>query len=214
MNPKEILKGIREFFNAPAVIAPVVNAAPAPEPAPAPAAKPYKLQDGTEIAIAQAGEVPAVGDAVTIGGAPAPEGVHTLEDGATITVDAAGIISAYTPAAPVTNDLTQAPAPVVPVAAPVVQPVAQYEEQFAAQTSAITELREKIAAQEQVIAKYNTTINSLFDLCEKLAETPSAEPATLTGAKKAKFDGFADKKEKSLERFANQLKDKKHLINS
>jgi hypothetical protein len=73
-------------------------------------------------------------------------------------------------------------------------------------------LRDKIAEQEQVIAKYNTTINSLFDLCEKLAETPSAEPATLTGFKKAKFDS-ASKKEERVLRIAEAIAENKKNIN-
>lgn len=110
MNAKEILESIKTTFFA-----------PAPAPAPAPAAPvveaaapvttgiPYKLQDGTEISITQAGEIPAVGDAVSVGGAPAPEGVLTLEDGSTISVDASGVIAQVSAAPPVTNDLAQAP---------------------------------------------------------------------------------------------------------
>lgn len=254
MSPKEILKGIRDFFNAP--VAPAAAAAPAPTPAPA---KTYKLSDGTEVSIAQAGETPAVGDAVTVNGAPAPAGVHTLEDGATITVDEAGKISAYTPAAPVTNDLNQNQAPAAQPAPAVIAPTAQFAastpeelqtlvasfangtpEERIAKLEVVCkalmeqcmgyELREaeRKMATEQAIEIYKTdlktaqaslekhekTITGLFDLCEKLAEIPTADPATVTEGRKQKFDGFAEKKEKSLERFAQTFKDKKHLINS
>lgn len=48
----------------------------------------YKLADGTEIAIS----LLETGGEVTVNGAPAPAGDHTLEDGTVITVDEAGII--------------------------------------------------------------------------------------------------------------------------
>lgn len=92
-------------------------AAAAPPAAPAtPSAKTYKLQDGvTEISISQAGELPAAGDMVTIGGAPAPANTYTLADGATITVDATGMITTYTAAAAPPAPPAPAPAPPQPV---------------------------------------------------------------------------------------------------
>lgn len=114
MTAIEMLKKVQAAFNnitAPgAPVAPAAAAVPPAAPA-APAPKVYKLKEGGEISIAQAGDVPAVGDAVIVNGAPATDGaIFTLEDGSTITVDAAGKISAIAPAAPVTNDLTSAPA--------------------------------------------------------------------------------------------------------
>jgi hypothetical protein len=110
MTAKEIFLKIKAAFDMPMP--------PAPAPAPAvpvtPIAKTYKLQDGTEISITQAGDIPAAGDTVTIGGAPAPANTYTLADGSTITVDATGMITVYTAmAAPPAAQ--PAPAPVVPV---------------------------------------------------------------------------------------------------
>jgi hypothetical protein len=126
MTAKEFFSKIKEDFKA-RFDAPVPPpAAPPVPPAPAaPVAKTYKLLDGTEISITQAGEMPAVGDTVMIGGVPAPEGPYTLEDGATITVGPAGAITLYTamaappPPAP--------PAPIVPA-----QPVTLSAEEVAA----------------------------------------------------------------------------------
>jgi hypothetical protein len=203
MNALETLKAIKDKFFAPAPV--VVPAAPAeaaaPAPAPAPAAKTYKLQDGTEIAIAQAGETPAVGDAVTVAGAPAPAGVHTLEDGATITVDEAGVITAYTPAAPVTNDMSTAPAPVAvaPVIAPTPTLMEDHSEKFSAIDAEITKLH-------AVIAKYEEVTKGLFELMEQVVSAPTADPATLTGEKKERFVRYSEKHEQSLNKFSKALK--------
>lgn len=114
---KEIWEGIKAQFNTPPPAAPATPPAAPPAQAPgAMAAKTYKLQDGvTEISISQAGDIPAVGDMVTINGAAAPGGTHVLADGSSITVDATGAITVYTaaPAAP----------PATPPAAPPAQPV-------------------------------------------------------------------------------------------
>lgn len=178
-----MLEKVKAIFNAPApVVEPVVpveNAAPAPTPV-----KNYKTVDGAEVSIAQVGEVPAVGEAVTINGAPAAEGVLTLEDGATITIDAAGNIAAYTPAAPVTNDLTQTTAPAAAPAPPVMQPIAM---------EAIDDINKKIDEYTQTIARHEATIKGLFELCEKLSEVPTAEPVTLPEPQKDRFSKREDK---------------------
>jgi hypothetical protein len=210
MNALETLKAIKDKFFAPAPV--VVPAAPAeaaaPAPAPAPAAKTYKLQDGTEIAIAQAGETPAVGDAVTVAGAPAPAGVHTLEDGATITVDEAGVITAYTPAAPVTNDMSTAPAPVAvaPVIAPTPTLMEDHSEKFSAIDIELVKVYNLITAQQNIIAKYEETIKGLFEIVEQVVTTPTADPATLTGEKKERFVRYSEKHEQSLNKFSKALK--------
>jgi hypothetical protein len=113
MNAKELLLKVKAIFNGTTPVQPAPAPAPAPQPG-AMTAKTYKLQDGTEINIAQAGELPAAGDMVTIAGAPAAANTYTLEDGAVIVVDATGMITTYTPAAP-------APAPAPTPAPP--QPV-------------------------------------------------------------------------------------------
>ena len=127
MTLKERFLKIKAAFDGTPPAAPAQPAAaaapPAAPPAPptAPAGKTYKLQDGTEISISQAGDLPAAGDMVTINGAPAPANTYTLSDGATITVDATGAITAYMPAA-------APPAPAPPPAAPP-QPVTLSAEQ-------------------------------------------------------------------------------------
>jgi hypothetical protein len=163
MTAIEMLKKVQAAFNnitAPG--APVAPAAAAVPPA-APAPKVYKLKDGGEISIAQAGDVPAVGDAVIVNGAPATDGaIFTLEDGSTITVDAAGKISAIAPAAPVTNDLSTVP-PVVP-AAPAVLPI-----QAAASTpEEIKALVESFASSgtvDEQIAKLQVVCRALMEQC-------------------------------------------------
>jgi hypothetical protein len=225
--------------------------APAPVPTPAPAAmaaKVYKTKEGVEISIAQAGELPATGDMVTIAGAPATEGTLLLEDGSTITVDATGAITVYT-AAP-------APAPAAPPAPPqpvtltaqadplTAESVAAMYAKFATGTpeerlanlevmvkslmesnygwkiregnenQAIQVYKDTIAPaaaapvvsieqmnsafakadeQAKVIARHEETIKGTLDLVEQLVELPTADPATLTGHKKEKFERQNDK---------------------
>lgn len=127
MKLKELIKQIKAVFELPA------NTATDPAnqvPADTSNATVYTLQDGTQIAIQQAGDVPAPGDTVTVSGAPAPEGILTLQDGSTITCDANGVITLYTPVGgdPITTvvpaaDATAKP-PAVPAAVPVKTPVA------------------------------------------------------------------------------------------
>jgi hypothetical protein len=166
MTAKEILEKVKATFNtlvtpqAPTV--PAAAAVPPAAPA-APAPKVYKLKDGGEISIAQAAEIPAVGDAVMVNGAPATSGaIFTLEDGSTITVDAAGKISAIAPAAPVTNDLSNAPA--ASVAPTVIAPTAM----AASTPEEIKALVESFASSgtvDEQIAKLQVVCRALMEQC-------------------------------------------------
>lgn len=127
MTLKERYLKIKAAFDGTPPIAPATPPAAAAPPPPAAtpaagalAAKTYKLKDGvTEISINQAGELPAVGDMVTINGAPAPAGTHVLEDDSTITVDATGAITAYTAAPVATPPSPPPPSPPPPPAQPI-----------------------------------------------------------------------------------------------
>jgi hypothetical protein len=249
MTAKEILLKIKAAFEGP--IAP-------PAAPPAPTAKTYKLQDGvTEISITQAGETPAIGDTVMIGGAPAPANTYALQDGATIVVDAAGVITAYTAAmaAPPTPAPAPVPVPAVPVTLSAedframlakfaigsteermgnmetmlkalmecnfgyeirkgqeAAAIEAYKESLAPLQTAVTEMTsqlkastDKIAEQQTIITKYGETITGLFELCEKLTELPTAEPVTLTGGKKEKFENQT-KKEDRIAKMAESVK--------
>lgn len=181
MTAKEILADlklkVKDFFDFPPAAAPAAPAAPASTSVPAPVV--YTLADGTQIAIAQAGATPAVGDTVTIAGVPAPEGVLTLTDGALITVDATGTITQYTPVAPAAAATPPAPAPqpAVPVTQAAMAEIIQkfavgdpeqrlsnleivckalMESEFGYQISA----NERIAATNDAIAIYETTLKN------------------------------------------------------
>jgi hypothetical protein len=256
MTAKEILAKVKAVF--------VGEQMPPTAPAPtAPTAKSYKTTEGTEISVTQAGELPAPGDAVTINGAPAPEGILTLEGGATITVDAAGIVTAYTPAVamaapPVPPAPPAPPTPVTLSAEP--KPLTAEEvnvmlarfatgtpeeritnletmvkalmecnfgweirkgqEQTAIQTykdtlagtqtqvaQAATQMASQkttIDEQATTIARHEKTIEGLFELVEKLTELPTAEPVTLSGAKKEKFDN-QNKREERIQKMAEAM---------
>lgn len=162
MTAKEILAKVVAVFNAP--IAPAVPVAPvaAAEPAPVvPVGKPYKTKDGVELSIVQAGEIIGMGDTVTIAGAPATEGEYELEDGSKVTVDAAGAVTAFAPAEPVTTDLSTVPAvPAIP--APVV-PIAAAEhtpEQFPAMVASFA-----TGTPEERIANLERVAKALMENC-------------------------------------------------
>ena len=254
MDKKELLKKIKAAFLGEII-------PPAPPVPPTPTAKLYKLQDGTEISITQAGDVPAAGDTVTIGGIPAPANTYTLDNGAVIVVDATGVITTYTAmaAAPPT------PPPVPPAPA---QPVTLSAEEFQAmvakfatgsteerianleimtkalmecnfgyeirkgqEAQAIEAYKESLAplqtsleaatakfetankiveTQQQTILKHEETIKGLFDLVEKLVELPTADPITLTGRQKEKFDKQSARDER-LAKIAEAVKKQKAL---
>lgn len=253
MTAKEIFLKIKAAFDGPAPIP-----APAPVPAPTPTAKTYKLQDGvTEISITQAGETPAVGDTVMIGGAPAPANTYTLQDGASIVVDATGLITAYTAA--MAAPPPPAPAPVPAPAQPITlsaeevaamyakfatgtpeervanlevmvkalmecnfgyqirqgqeaQAIQTYKDSLAAMqttvetaTAQMQSAFEKVESQQAIITKHEETIKGLFELVEKLVELPTADPVTLTGGKKEKFE-TQNKKEERIAKMAEAVK--------
>lgn len=145
---KELYDKVKAIFDG----SPAPAAAPAAVTAPAPTV--YTLADGTQIAIAQAGATPAIGDTVTIAGVPAPEGTLTLTDGSSITVDATGTITACTPVTPA----AAAPAMAAPVAAPApVLPVTQ---------SAMSEIVQKFA-----VGDPEQRLTNLEIVCKALMES-------------------------------------------
>jgi hypothetical protein len=135
-------------------------AAPAPAPVAAEAVK-AKLKDGTEISVSEL----VAGGVVMIGDAPAPVGEHELEDGTKITVGEGGVITAVTPgvAAP--------PADYTKEFAAVNEKFAGYEQRFAAYET-------KFQEQAQAIAKAQAINEQLFAIVQKLAEAPTADPAS------------------------------------
>lgn len=195
MDHKSILAGIKAIFNAP-----VVPAAPALNPVPVVPAAPavlagtvFKLKDGSEISIAikdpAVTTAPSVGDMVSIGGAPAPEGVYELEDGTSLTTDATGAITIIVEPMPATQPEFTAP-PVktleeritaleIKTAAPAAMEAVEL--QMSAQSAKLDEANAKIEKQNQVITQ-------LFELCEKLCNEPMTTPATLTGSAKDAFE--------------------------
>lgn len=200
MTAKEILQKVKAIFNEVPIVAaaPVVPAAP-----PAPVGTTYKLGDGTEISIVQAGEAPAAGDVVSIGGVPAPAGELVLEDGSTVVVGEAGVISEVKPVEPVTTEI-----PVAQAAPTVEERLAKIEEALAKLTAPVMPTGLATEAQLQAatekIEKQDKVIEGLFELAEKLAETPTAEPKTLNGNKKGQFERTLAK-EKRIEGIAGAI---------
>lgn len=256
MTPKELLAKVKAVFADPA--APTSEVAPTDTGA---TGTVYTLQDGSQISIVQAGDLPAVGDMVSVAGVPAPAGVLTLQDGSMITCDATGAITAYTPAGgPITTDVPAASAAAPPAAAApattapakAATPVTPaqmadmmnkfatgtpeerltnielickalmqsefgwqiLEQQRLADTNAaiaiyknnLTAATAKFEAQDAVIKKQDGQLRGLFELVEKIVELPTANPVTLTGNKKEKFEKSQAKEDK-FQAIADALKE-------
>lgn len=63
----------------------------------------------------------------------------------------------------------------------------------------------KAEEQATIITRHEETIKALLELTQQLVEVPTAEPVTLTGAKKERFDR-AEKREQKYESIAAALK--------
>lgn len=100
MTPREILAKIKAVFAEETPAATTDTTA-------TPTSKTYKLSDGTEIVINQAGDVPAIGDSVVVAGATATAGELTLEDNSILVVDATGVITEIKPPDPVTTNMPE-----------------------------------------------------------------------------------------------------------
>lgn len=147
------------FNNQPAPAAPVAPVAAAATTA--------KLKDGTEVSISAL----EVGGTVMIGDAPAPAGEHELEDGSKVTVGEGGVITALAPA-----EMPE-------------EPATDYNKEFAAVNEKLSGYEQRFATYEQKFADYETRIQKaqamnekLFAIVEKLAEAPTADPASTSGS--------------------------------
>ena len=155
MNTKEILEKLKLTFNE-LVKSAEVPAMPAPETAPE-MVEPIKakLKDGTEVEITELG----VGGVVTISGQPAPAGDHILEDGTVITVGENGVITALTPVAPMTEDMS-----------------AKFSAFESATNQKFSAYEAKFADYEARLGKATKVIEGLLSLTQTLAEQPTGTP--------------------------------------
>lgn len=206
---EKIAQILKDAFDVAPVItpaAPAVLAAPVVPPA---APVPYTLADGTAILIAQAGQVPAVGDMVTNADGSIPvAGVLTLQDGSTLTVDASGAITEVGAAVPVTTDLAGAP------------PVPTLEERITAIENAIAKavqparMAEVTKEEFEAVKKENEKLTKVFKeltgVVAEIGSTPTAEPETLTGNRKDRYDRQTAKDEK-LAKYADLISKNKAL---
>lgn len=200
---KSMLQKIKAFFEMPvAPVAPVVELEE----------KLYKLKDGTDISIKQKGEAPAVNDIVLVAGMPALDGDHELEDGTKVTT-VSGVISAIVMPEPVT---------VAPEELAVDTPKEKtVEERLSAIESALevmktysvpapvipTGLATEIQLSEvnAKLAKQDEVIKMQFELLEQIVATSTADPVTLTGNKKDRFDKLQTREDK-FKAMADNLK--------
>ena len=67
---------------------------------------------------------------------------------------------------------------------------------MAALDQSVAAYKASAATSTAQMARQGEVINGLFELVEKLASAPSADPITLTGAKKVKFDRLQKKEDK------------------
>jgi Ethanolamine utilization protein EutJ (predicted chaperonin) len=152
-NSKDIITGIKKLLFGEEV--PAAPVAPAPvAPAEEKMEKEYTLEDGVTIVSIDKLEV---GGTVTLSGAPAPDAVHTLQDGTKITT-AAGIITEVKPVEVLAEEPQAAEETAYKVPA-----------EMAAQLSRIEKL-------EAALAKQSEAFSKLFPLIEKMAEVEVEAP--------------------------------------
>jgi len=148
-NSKDIITGIKKLLFGEM---PTETVAPAPvAPAEEKMEKEYTLEDGVTIVSIDKLEV---GGTVTLSGSPAPDAVHTLQDGTKVTT-VAGIITEVKPI----EVLAEEP---------------QKAEEVAYKMP--TEMAARIEKLEAALAKQSDAFAQLFPLIEKMAEVEVEAP--------------------------------------
>lgn len=150
-------------------VAPAQNAAPVASASPTTT----KLKDGTEVSYTEL----AIGGVLMAGIAPCAPGEYELEDGTKVTVGEGGLITAVTPgtnAAPATPDFTKQ-------FTEINTKLTGYETKFTSYEQKFTEYETKFQQQNEAIARAQAMNEKLFAIVEKLAETPTADPANPGG---------------------------------
>ncbi len=84
----------------------------------------------------------------------------------------------------------------------------QEQQAIIAYKELLTPVQTEMATAKALITKQDTIITGLFELVEKLVETPSGDPKALTGAKKEKFD-ISKRKNEKMEGSATALQQMK-----
>jgi hypothetical protein len=124
--------------------------------------------------------------------APAPEGIHTLEDGTKVTVDAEGTISEVIEAEPKVEVEIEAAAEVPAGEKPAGEDVKEEMKKMIMQCmEAIEEVAKEVATVKEEMASYKSKM-------EKMSKTPGAtklstfndEPITPTSALDARLEGL------------------------
>jgi hypothetical protein len=124
--------------------------------------------------------------------APAPEGIHTLEDGTKVTVDAEGTISEVIEAEPKVEVEIEAAAEVPAGEEPAGEPLKEEMKKMIMQCmEAIEEVAKEVATVKEEMASYKSKM-------EKMSKTPGAsklstfndEPTTPTSALDARLEGL------------------------
>jgi predicted component of type VI protein secretion system len=217
---------------APPVVPPVPPVPPVdPLNPPAPTGVDVEMEDGKML---HCSPDLNVGSTATIDGQPAPSGDHKLKDGSTVSVGENGLITELKAAEPVTTDAaapqfaeaktpeelkamvdafaTGTPEERIAKLETVAKALMEYSFGWQIRENEIKALNEQaiavyktgLATAEAKLEKQEKVIEGLFELAEKLAETPTVEPVTLTGNKKEQFERTAAK-EKRLEGIAASI---------
>jgi hypothetical protein len=226
---KDILAKIKAVFDgapapAPQTPAPTTTA-PAPVSAPSPMIVSYPVDGGQPVYVDCSDDGIAdidVNDPVYVDAllsSPYPDGTYNVtgtDFGFTVS---AGLVSAVTdadgtgPGAPIEMAATPAPVtpayttPPTPSPAPVV-PVtqSQMEEATGKLQVELDAVKTELQAAKAKSERNDEVIKGLFELVGKLTELPAAEPKTLTGNTKDKFERN-NKKEERLNKIAEAMKE-------
>lgn len=85
-----------------------------------------------------------------------------------------------------------------------------YKDTLAPMITTMSEYKAKLETAEAKVGKQDGIISGLFELVEKLVDEPSAEPVTLTGNQKIKFDRMSAKEER-MKGYAKAIQERKVL---
>jgi hypothetical protein len=147
---------------------------------------------------------------------PYPDGSYTIAGTDFAFTCAGGVVTAAT--GTLTPGAPAAAAPTAPPTMPVTPPPSgpPLQQQISPQLTHLEDQLKELKAQNvklssalevsnTLIQKHEKTIPALFELCEKLTETPAADPKTLTGRKKEVFERM-EKSEEKINSIAESLK--------
>lgn len=226
MNASEILKKVKDLFTAPPIAAAAPPAPTEAEPAASANVISYGIEGGQPVFLdvsddnivgIDANDKVFSDEALTM---PYPDGSYKVTGTNFMFTVSGGVVSVVTD-----PDGTGAGIPTPDEVEPVTTGLESAPNQPTIDTK-ITDLENRVDAikkmvmpagmaqmvedQSKIITRHEETIKGLFELVEKLVEMPTADPVTLTGPRKERFEKEKVKDER-MKKMAEQIHSQKVL---